>query len=268
MSSIFDGGDFDTEVVTIPELKNLHQSLLEENIKLQIADPFETNMDCIEVFNEQCESLLEDSEDDPEEDSDVAGRIDSERRSFFQDIMNMIDNEYNLDLDLDHIMGYNTQEVLDTCEAMYSFFIIKRKKCIKTIIQNYCIANKDDICSMLDDTVGSDGVDVTSIASVKKFHDEKLARICANIHIVIEYFIQLDIGMDELVKYLDLDLFNNAKIADMIDGSLISSDFQSKYFAPIANTYNQSYDLMVGKIVNGIFKIDRVNRPDDDMDDD
>ena len=78
MSSIFDGGDFDTEVVTIPELKNLHQSLLEENIKLQIADPFETNMDCIEVFNEQCESLLEDSEDDPEEDSDVAGRIDSE----------------------------------------------------------------------------------------------------------------------------------------------------------------------------------------------
>ncbi len=247
MPTVYDGGNFETEMVTIPKIKELHESLLKEDIAEQLKNPFDAKVDMVETFNQQIEESMEDAEDEDEK-----KKINELRLAFYTDVIGLIDEKFHLDCDIDTISEKNLDDVSDICEAMYSFFVIKLKKNIKNMMLNYILANTNSICEALDYLKKKK--DVTTMGLRKKIDDPDISMIAANLQEVLSYIKSLDISMDEMIKNLDLDLFNNSIVNDLMTDCTINSNFQVFYFAPLWSYQDCNYDDILAKIEHGIVK--------------
>lgn len=246
--SIYEGENFETELVFIPAIKDLHRTLLEEDIKQQLSDPFDANVNCVETFNQQVEEILSGEDID----SDDAKIIRGEKLSFYTGIIELISDKYHLECDTETIAAKNLEEVSDICEAMYTFFVLKLKKNIKNMMLNYIMSNKKEICKSLDFLRKKK--DVTTMSLRKKIEDPDISTIASNIQEVLNYIKSLDINMDEMIKYIDLDLYNNSAVNDLMLSSIIRSNFQVFYFSNLWGFQDCNYDDIISKIVNGLIK--------------
>lgn len=246
--SIYEGGNFETEVVFIPAIKDLHRTLLEEDIKQQLEDPFDANVNCIEAFNQQVKEVLTDSDID----TDDIKTIKDERLSFYTGIIELISEKYRLDCDTETIASKNLEEVSDICEAMYSFFVLKLKKNIKNMMLNYALSNKKEICKNLDYLKKKK--DVTTMSLRKKIEDPDISTIASNIQEVLNYIKSLDIDMTEMIQYIDLDLYNNSVINDLMNSAIINSNYQVYYFATLWGFQDCNYDDIIARITDGLIK--------------
>lgn len=246
--AIYEGGDFDTEMVIVPAIKDLHRTLLEEDIKEQLAHPFDASVDCVESFKQQTIEALEDEDLD----SDDRRAIKDEQVSFYTEVIELISEKYNLECDTETLASRNIEELGDVCEAMYSFFVLKLKKNIKNLMLNYILANTKEICKSLDYLKKKK--DVTTLSLRKKIDDPDISMIASNLTEVLSYIKELDISMDVMIKNLDLDLYNNDQINTLMEEGVIRSDFQVYYFELLWGFQDCNYDDIVTKIINGLAK--------------
>lgn len=254
MSSMYDAEDLDSEMVLIPQIQDLHVSLIQEDIKMQIENPFESGNDFVEAFNEQCEDALE--EDDYSD--DVMKRVNEERIKFYIDVIELISDKFHLDCDLDTIADKRVDLIDDICSAMYSFFVLKRKKNIKNMMLNYILEHEDQIAESLEYLKSKK--DVVTVETRTKLEDENLSMFLANIQSVLRYVKSLNNSMDEMIQYTNLELFNNAMIQSLLENAVINCNFQELYFAPLFSYQDTIYDEIVSKIENGIVKVARKRR--------
>ena len=256
MSSFYEAEDFDTELISLPEIQDLHTSLIHEDIKMQLLHPFDSKNDFVEQFELQAEELLadEEAEDNPE----GIKKINAERIDFYIDVINLIDDQFKLSCDVDTITSnYRVDEIKEICEALYSFFVIKRKKNIKNMMLNYILENRDQICESLDYLRRKK--DVTSLETKNKLKDPDLAMMVANLQDVLRYIKSLNIDMNDMIKCVDLELFNNLKVQELMDECIISCNFQELYFSPLFSYQDSNYDDIIAKIEHGIIKVDKKN---------
>ena len=246
----FEGSDFNTEIVELPYLKNLHKELIQENIKFQIDRPFENKADFEEVFSEQIEETLNmDGIDD-----DGIRQVKSERDSFYSEIIELISQKYSLECDIETVIDKGPSQLKDCCEAMYSFFIIKYKKNIRNFFVNYITRNRKSIINYLDQMKKKK--DVTSISLKKKIIDPDTALIIANLPDVIEYIKSLDMDMLNVLSYLNQDNFNIDYIDNLMKTSVMNCNFQCEYLSPIFdNDQNGDYDDIMSSIQRGLINI-------------
>ena len=247
MPSIYEAEDFETEMIILPQIKDLHKQLLEEEIKQQIRNPFDSKVDFVETFNQQLENALD--EEDITEDN--RKQIEGEGISFYLGVIEQIDNYFQLECSMETIAEKNLEDIRDTFEAMYSFFVLKRKKNIKNMLLNYILENAEEICKALDYL--KEKYDVTSENIKKYVNDENLAAIAANLQEVISYVKSLDNDMAEMITYLDMENFNNAMVYDLMHDCVILANFQDLYFAPLFSYHDSDYDDILAKIEHGIY---------------
>lgn len=248
MSSMYDAEDLDSELVLIPQIQDLHTSLIQEDIRMQVENPFESNNDFVEAFNQQCEEALMD--DDYTD--DVVKRVNEERIKFYVDVIELISDKFHLDCDVDTIAEKRVDVIDDICSAIYSFFVLKRKKNIKNMMLNYILEHEDEIAESLDYLKRKK--DVVSVETKTKLEDENLSMFLANIQAVLRYVKSLDNSMDEMIRYTNLELFNNAMVQELLENAVISGNFQELYFAPLFSYQDTIYDEIVSKIETGIVK--------------
>lgn len=254
MSSMYDAEDLDSEMILIPQIQDLHTSLIQEDIRMQVENPFESNNDFVEAFNQQCEEALMD--DDYTD--DVVKRVNEERIKFYVDVIELISDKFHLDCDVDTIAEKRVDVIDDICSAIYSFFVLKRKKNIKNMMLNYILEHEDEIAESLDYLKRKK--DVVSVETKTKLEDENLSMFLANIQAVLRYVKSLDNSMDEMIRYTNLELFNNAMIQELLENAVISGNFQELYFAPLFSYQDTIYDEIVSKIETGIVKAARKRR--------
>lgn len=247
--ALYEGVNYDTEMVILPAIKNLHRTLLEEDIKLQLQNPFDSTVNCVKSFEEQVTEALKEEELD----SDDIRTIKAELVSFYSSIIELISEKYQLECDTESLAGSkNIEELGDICEAMYSFFVLKLKKNIKNSLLNYILENRDEIATALDYLKKKK--DVTTISLRKKIEDPDASMIVSNIVEVVGHIKSLDISMDKMIQYLDIDLYNNSIINDLMTDCVIRSDFQALYYAPLSGFQDCNYDDIIAKISNGVIK--------------
>jgi hypothetical protein len=246
--------ELESELVLIPQVQELSRILLNEDIKVQLENPFETKNDFVETFDQQCEEMVE--EDDF--DSDTIKQVEEERVEFYIKVINMLDEKFQLNCDTDYISQKSVVDINDICSALYNFFVIRRKKTIKNMVLNYIIENENEIVKTLE--IYKDNKDVSTLSNNIKIEDENIALIVTNIEEVISYFKSLNISMDEMINYSDLDLFNNAMVKELIDDSVISPDFQVLYFSPIYSFKDTHYDEIISKIEHDLIKVAKKRR--------
>lgn len=254
MSSMYDAEDLDSELILIPQIQDLHTSLIQEDIRMQVENPFESNNDFVEAFNQQCEEALMD--DDYTD--DVVKRVNEERIKFYVDVIELISDKFKLDCDVDTIAEKRVDVIDDICSAIYSFFVLKRKKNIKNMMLNYILEHEDEIAESLDYLKRKK--DVVSVETKTKLEDENLSMFLANIQAVLRYVKSLDNSMDEMIQYTNLELFNNAMVQELLENAVISAHFQELYFAPLFSYQDTIYDEIVSKIETGIIKAARKRR--------
>ena len=248
MPQAFDGEDFETEMIILPKIKDLHKSLLEEDIREQIRNPFESKVDCVETFNQQ----VEETKNDEDVEEDDLKKIDEEAISFYLGVIREIDSAFHLECDMEGIAEKNIDDIRDICEAMYGFFVMKRKKNIKNMMLNYIIENIDTISKSLEYLKKKK--DVTSQNTKNLVDDSSFSLIIANLQEVLRYIKNEDNDMLYMIEYLDLAKFNNFKIKELMMASTIISGFQELYFAPLFSYQDSNYDDIIAKIEHGIFK--------------
>lgn len=246
--------ELESELVLIPQVQELSRILLNEDIKVQLENPFETKNDFVETFDQQCEEMVE--EDDF--DSDTIKQVEEERVEFYIKVINMLNDKFQLNCDTDYISQKSVIDINDICSALYNFFVIRRKKTIKNMVLNYIIENENEIVKTLE--IYKDNKDVSTLSNNIKIEDENIALIVTNIEEVISYFKSLNISMDEMINYSDLDLFNNAMVKELIDDSVISPDFQVLYFSPIYSFKDTHYDEIISKIEHDLIKVAKKRR--------
>lgn len=247
MPSLYEAEDFETEMIILPQIKDLHRSLLEEEINEQLKNPFDSKVNFIETFNQQ----LEEIKDDEDLSEDDRKKIDQEAISFYTGVIKRIDEQFFLQCAIDNIAEKGVEEIQDICEAMYSFFVLKRKKNIKNIMLNYILENSESICNALDYLKKK--TDVTSANSKNFVNDDNLSIIVSNLQTVLQYIKSLDNDMLDMIEYLDLENFNNAIVAEMMEDCTIVSSFQQLYFAPLFSYHDCNYDDILAKIEHGIY---------------
>ena len=250
MSNVYDGADFETEAIIIPTVKGIHRELLEENIKNQIENPFTSSTNYVETFNSQISDIID--EEEIEDGSDAMKAINNERISFYASVIDLVDNAFRLECDIDTIMDKNVEEIGDICEALYDFFITKRKKNIKNMMLNYILRNRIEICDALD--ILRKKKDVTTVGVGKAVEDPQFALLITNVQEVLRYVKSLDISMEGMIEYVDLDLYNNELVGSLMEMGVIRSDFQARYFAPLWGYQDCDYDDIIAKIVHGFEK--------------
>lgn len=254
MSSFYDAEDMDSEMILLPQIQNMRLSLIEENIRIQVENPFESHSNFVEAFNQQCEEALQ--EDDYDE--DVIKRVDEEKLRFYIEVIDLISNKFQLDCDIDSISEKPVDEVSDICSALYNFFIIKRKKNIKNIMLGYILEHEEQISESLEYLKRKK--DVVTTETRTKLEDENLSMFLANIQRVLYYIKSLDLSMDELIQYTGLEIYNNAIIDELLKNATIKSNFQELYFAPLFTYQDVIYDEIISKIESGIIKAARKRR--------
>ena len=249
MSSFLEGEDFESEMIILPEIRDLHNQLIRENLRMQINNPFDTKVDHVENFIDKVNDYLEDGDCT----EDIRQQINNVRREFFLDVIKLIDDKFSLNCDLDTISDYMVDEIEEICIAMYRFFIIGRKKNIKKIVVNYITEHLEEIGEVF--TEYKKKKDVTTAMTKNEIENPNLAMILANLPDIINYFKTLNLSMLDVLPLLDMELFANSKIQDLIDSGIIIDGFQATYFEPIFSARDTDYDTIKANIEHSLYKI-------------
>ena len=246
MSHGYEEEDFETELVLLPDLKNLHEELISENIKEQIKNPFDIKTNFVEMFSESFVSALESQDLD----SDSKKKIISEAKAFYINTINLIDEKFDLECDTETFCE-QIATLKDYCEAMYWFFVIKYKKNAKNIMVKYIIKNKKSICNNLE--YFKKKKDVTTVSLKRKISDVDTTLLVSNLPEVLDYIKSLDIPMDKLITYLNLDNYYIGIINSLINNCIIRSDFQYNYLSALYEGQQDiNYDDILTSIQRGL----------------
>ena len=235
-----------TDLISMPEIRDLHYELISENIRDQIEDPFDNNTNFIETFSETCEQM----KDTYENNIDVLNQIKQGEKDFYMEIIRLIDTKYDLDIDFDTIQDhFNNKDIQMMCETLYEFFIIKYKKNIKSFFVNFINNNKSQILNEFESLRKKK--DVSTISLKKKISNKDMVPIVSNILEVISFIKSLEVTPERFITYYNLDKVYNAKLKGYIEDNIITGNFVNTFLGPV---FDDDQDYNFDSIVSSIQK--------------
>ena len=107
LADLYDDLEIDSdELIELPELQSIHRELIDESIKEQIEDPFDSTVDFVDEYFTLVNNQLDKSEENP----DIRDQIITDARQFCMDVLKMIDTKYDLDVNYEEIEDMNLTE--------------------------------------------------------------------------------------------------------------------------------------------------------------
>lgn len=235
--------------IELPEISDLQDELIDENINEQVANPFQTEINFVEVFEDNCIKTLNEYNND----TDVSNRINHMKKDFFMKVLAMIDKRYGLDLDYDVLAGKSFEYIQDLTEAIYEFFITKYPKNIKKFFTNYILEHKSQIGDLFENEKHKK--DVSSIALRRKYEDGNVALILANLTEVIAYIRDLKLQTLDIMDEFNSERSDVYIITEAIQEFVITGDFVDKFMEPLfTDKQDEYYDSLIIGIQNSIGK--------------
>jgi hypothetical protein len=224
------------ELIELPELKALHSDLIDESIKEQIDDPFESNVNFVDEYF----SIFDKQIDNAEENPDLREQLESDAKRFCEEVLNMIDDKYELGIDDDETLGeMNLEQIKDLTYAVYDFFVIHYPKNIKKFFVKYIIQNIDTIDEALSSLRNKNDVMTNSMKT--KLVDERAAAIVANLRTVIGYIDDLDLKGMDVLAYFNPDRYEIYVLTNAIQDMVISENFVRGFFKVLNSEYEDGH---------------------------
>jgi len=204
-------------------LADLPFDLIKASIEEQIKDPMSNNRNYIQYIIDKCDvckNVFKGNED-------AITTIDKALNEFFIDIVNAIDDRFNLSIDLNEIAG--TNDLNEIAVVLYEFFILRYRKNIYKFIKNYIKRNKASLVDYYSDKTTKD---VTTLSYKNTIKDPDDLVIVANLPSIINYIVSLDI---DTFDFVDLcagkSNFNASVIKGLIAANKIIGNFVSSYIS-------------------------------------
>lgn len=223
-------------------LMNLTDELLVENITEQIKNPhtiFYQQTNYLDIFEERYKYICERFKDTP----DLIASVQEARTSFFQKVYKLIAEKFNCSID-------GIEEDLNMfllTRVMYEFMILNYVDNVKKFVLQYISINKKSLAKNYNKVKN---LDVTALK--KTLRNEADILVIANIYNVVENIINLDLGIDDICKYIiddDQSEYNNYFINKyFIEDQVLISDSFSDVFLSILKKDNDQYYKMISEI--------------------
>ena len=250
LADLYDDFEVDNgEILEIPELKNAHRELIDESIKEQINDPFDSTANFVDEFFTMVEKQLEKDSDNP----DLQEEVTSDARRFCIEVIGMIDDKYNIDADTDTLEQMDFEDLKNLTYGLYDFFIVHYSKNLKKFFIKYIIQNIDTISEALQGY--KDTNDVTTNSLKSKLTDERAAIIISRLRTVINYIDDLDIDGSELLGYFNPERYDIYILNVAIEEMTIGDDFVRKFFKTVVDEYEDDhYTEVFLSIQSGLIK--------------
>ena len=223
------------EILEIPELRNAHSELIDESIKEQIDDPFESSANFVDEYFTMMNKQLEKDIDNP----DLKEEVTSDARKFCIEVLSMIDDKYDIGLDDDELEQMEFEYLKDLTYGIYDFFVVHYSKNLKKFFIKYIIQNIDTIDEALQGLKDKNDVITNSMKS--KLTDERAACIIANLRTVIEYIDDLDMEGSELLGYFNPERYDIYIMNTALEEMVINDGFTHNFFKTVINEYEDDH---------------------------
>lgn len=250
LADLYDDYEIDNgEILEIPELKNAHRELIDESIKEQIEDPFDSTANFVDEFFTLIEKQLDKDSDNP----DLQEEITNDARKFCIEVINMIDNKYDIDADNDTLEQMDFEDLKNLTYGLYDFFIVHYSKNLKKFFIKYIIQNIDTISEALRGY--KDTNDVTTNSLKSKLTDDRAAVIISRLRTVINYIDDLDIDGSELLGYFNPERYDIYILNVAIEEMVINDNFTRNFFKTVVDEYEDDhYTEVFLSIQSGLIK--------------
>ena len=237
------------EVIELPELEAAHRELINETIKEQIADPFDSNVNYVDEYFNMMEKQLDRAEENP----DLRSQIVSDGKKFCQEVLGLLDKKYNLDLNDEELEDMNLEDLQPICCALYDFFTVHYARNLKKFFIKYIIQNIDTINDAMQSLKDKNDVVTTSMRG--KLTDERAAIIIANLRKVIDYIDDLDLDGLEVLSYYNSDRYDIYIITNAINDLIIGENFVRPMFKMLTVDYeDENFTDVYISIESGLIK--------------
>ena len=237
------------EIINISSLKELSHELIMDCITEQVENPFSSDANFVEQFNEQFEQLMEDNESDP----DGIREVSDEATDFYQKVISMIDNKFNLEIDAGILGDLNYKGLKNVCDALYSFFIVNYGKNISKYMINVILEYNDSIVTEIVDN--KKNKDVSTLGFKKKIDDKNFAVLLANINLAMKCAKSIYVDPEKFISYYNSDKFDVAVLQYTVDNMIVTGDFVSTFVKNVfGDIQDDTYDEVVADVQQGIYK--------------
>lgn len=247
-----DGLAMGDDIVTLSPLQELSGDIISEGIKSQIRNPYKSRVDFLEQFGEEFEEDMEELDEDSEEYMiNLKVAFD-----FYCDVLDMIDQRFSLELDMERITGeFNLENIQNLAEGLYTFFILKYQRNIAKYLISYIIDNEDTFAKALK-KVDTDDDNVAYTSLSQKLSDPKYILIITHINELVRTIQDTDIDPEDFIQYYNQDKFEVAVVADAIDRNLITGNFIPSFLHIVfgSGLEDDTYDDIIGNVQHALFK--------------
>ena len=124
----------DGELVELPELEATHRELIDGSIREQIQNPFDSSVNFVDEYFTELDRQMTNSEENP----DLKSQVVTDGMKFCQEVIELIDTRYGLDIDDDTVEEMSLEDVRALCYALYDFFVVHYPKNIKKFFIKIC----------------------------------------------------------------------------------------------------------------------------------
>jgi hypothetical protein len=222
--------DIDTDLM----LLDLPMSAIQENIRYQIQNPLTTQVNYIDNVADLIVQTRQVHKDDP----DALNTINNFAQSFFEFIINEIDQKFDLGITTE---SFETDDFIRVGSAIYQFLILRYQKNITKFIFKFILKNKKLLVETFDQQMKKK--DVTTIVTKKKVKNKDDALLIANLPSVISHIINLDIDAHNFIQYVSNNELYDANIMrDLIDTGVMIGNFTQAYLNVIQVDYEGILD--------------------------
>lgn len=240
LTDLVDNYDIDNdELIELPQLKDLHYELINENIKDQIEDPTESHVNFIDQYFLSVESELNENEENIE----LVQNLKADIVKFCTEVILLIDEKYDLNIDREAIEDLNIEKLKSLTYSLYEFFVIKYLKNLKKFYIKYIMTHLDELSDLFSDNPEPN--DVVFYSFKEKLKDPRAVIILVNLDKVIEYINTLDINGMDLIGYYNPERYDVYIISEAMQDLILSETFVPSFIEPMNDKYDESVFIKV-----------------------
>lgn len=205
-------------------LETLSLDVMTDNIISQIDDVNLSDKDFLSVVRGKFDVITE-----GDYDSETMDLVNQEINKFYNKVANKIVNKF-------HLVYNGSDDLGDTTDVLYNFFVLQRKDNTEKFIETYIEEHMKQIIEHL----GLDkSTDVATTSMVQKSKDPDAARIAANVNSIIDYIFDMNISSEEFTDTLSCDGdYYVAKMIDYADAGEIDGNYPTMYMKGILSEYD------------------------------
>lgn len=258
--NMYEDYDIDNEdIMELPDIKAMHRELIDESIKEQIEDPFESRANFVEDFFEMISDQMELCGENPE----IATNLKTDEETFCREVITMISDKFGLDCDIEDM---ELEELKNLTLSMYDFFIIHFPKNIKKFFVKFINKNIDVIADALSGY--SEKTDVVTTSLKTKLRDQKAVLILSNLRAAIDYIISLNLEILDILATFNPERYDIYVLSEAVENMVISSNNHQFFYPLTGEIKDDNFDNVYLSIEYSLLKKFKINPSKEDLVDD